>query len=144
MTAYSIHVGSEKLDFCKTAYNFHVSQLRIRIEMSFALLCGKWAILRKPLQVKVRNVGNIVLCCAQLHNFVINERLHDSHDDAAIAYPDPEPEVGSAPGDYADNDEYDRFYDRSAVDLEDVLGTSETRELLLQKISDCGLYRPSA
>ncbi|KAE9161337.1 hypothetical protein PF002_g32397, partial [Phytophthora fragariae] len=30
-------------------YNFHVSQLRIRIEMAFGLLVNKWRIFKQPL-----------------------------------------------------------------------------------------------
>jgi hypothetical protein len=35
---------------------FYISQLRIRIEMAFALLVTKWRIFKKPMEVKLRKV----------------------------------------------------------------------------------------
>jgi DDE superfamily endonuclease len=121
-------------------YNFHVSQLRIRIEMAFALLCGKWAILRKPLQVKLKNTGKIFMCCAILHNFVINERLSKS--DIIQVYPNPKPRRGSYPSDY-DDDEYYRFFVRSGRRLRNVIGVSTTRDNLVRDITQQGVVRPS-
>ena len=43
--------GDEKRDPRKDAYNFYLSQLRIRIEQAFGFMTTKWQILRKPLQV---------------------------------------------------------------------------------------------
>ena len=70
-------VGVQKDEVFKDAYNFYLSQvLRIGIEMAFGLLCNKWRILQRPLQVNIKNAGKVFLCCARLHNFVINnERL---------------------------------------------------------------------
>jgi len=67
--------GSEKNDKQKDAYNFYLSQIRIRIEMSFGRLVNKWRIFNQPLQMKLKNVGRIFLCATRLHNFCINERL---------------------------------------------------------------------
>lgn len=37
------------------AYNFYLSQLRIRIEMAFGLLYTKWRLFRRPLEGRLRN-----------------------------------------------------------------------------------------
>ena len=42
--------GSQREVPEKDSFNFHLSQLRIRIEMAFGRLVGKWRILRSPLQ----------------------------------------------------------------------------------------------
>ena len=42
--------GVEKEDPAKDAFNFYLSQLRIRIEQTFGLMTQKWRILRQPLQ----------------------------------------------------------------------------------------------
>jgi DDE superfamily endonuclease len=56
-------------------FNFFASQLRIRIEMAFGLMVKKWAILSRPLSIKLKNIKRLILCIAKLHNFCINERL---------------------------------------------------------------------
>ena len=67
--------GDQQNNPRKDAYNFYLSQLRIRIEMAFGLLTSKWRILRRPLQCKLKHAGKLFLCVARLHNFCINERL---------------------------------------------------------------------
>ena len=59
------------------SYNFHLSQVRIRIEMAFGLLVNKWRIFKKPLQVKFSNVHKIIHAGMVLHNFCINERTEE-------------------------------------------------------------------
>eukprot|EP00644_Phytophthora_capsici_P018297 jgi/Phyca11/131116/e_gw1.101.26.1 len=63
-------------------FNFFLSQLRIRIEMSFGLLVNKWQIFLRPLAVDFQNLGKVIKTCMKLHNFCINEQLK-SHDTAA-------------------------------------------------------------
>ena len=65
--------GDEKNDARKDAYNFYLSQLRIRIEQTFGFMTTKWRILRNPLQVRLKNVGKVFMCITRLHNFCINE-----------------------------------------------------------------------
>jgi hypothetical protein len=79
--------GQDRVDSSKDAFNFYLSQLRIRIEQAFRLLVSKWRIFKKPLEVKLFRVFHIVQACAQLHNFCI-----DNRDDSAplILNRDPE------------------------------------------------------
>eukprot|EP00644_Phytophthora_capsici_P006369 jgi/Phyca11/127013/e_gw1.66.187.1 len=74
----SLLVPYNKLE-CKTIqdsdFNFYLSQLRIRIEMSFGLLVNKWQIFKRPLVVDFKNVGKVIKTCVKLHNYCINERL---------------------------------------------------------------------
>jgi DDE superfamily endonuclease len=65
-------------------FNFYASQLRIRIEMAFGLMVKKWAILQKPLSIKMENIHRLVVAIAQLHNFCIDERLLEMSDDRAV------------------------------------------------------------
>ena len=58
-------------------YNFLLSQLRIRIEMAFGLLVNKWRVFKRPLSVKIKNVGKIIHCCMRLHNYCISQRLSE-------------------------------------------------------------------
>ena len=56
----------------KSAYNFYLSQLRIRIEIAFGLLTTKWRIFRRNLDFSTQKNCKIVRVAAKLHNFVIN------------------------------------------------------------------------
>ncbi|KAK1934325.1 Periodic tryptophan protein 2 [Phytophthora citrophthora] len=58
----------------RDSYNFHVSQLRIRIEMAFGLLVNKWRILKQPLFVRLRHCRIVISACMRLHNFCITQR----------------------------------------------------------------------
>ena len=53
-------------------YNFHLSQLRIRVEMAFGLLTTKWQIFRTPIGVHLNCLTDICGAAARLHNFVID------------------------------------------------------------------------
>jgi len=57
------------------AYNFYLSQLRIRVEMAFGLLKTKWRILRLPLELPLKDAALVFHVCCLLHNYCINERL---------------------------------------------------------------------
>ena len=65
--------GSQKDDPNSDAFNFYLSQLRIRIEMAFGRLTNKWRILRGRLQGSLETCSKIVFVCAILHNFCIDQ-----------------------------------------------------------------------
>jgi Transposase DDE domain. len=57
-------VGSQRLDPVNDTYNFYLSQVRIRIEMSFARLVNKWRILRSPMLGSLKTTSRMLLVCA--------------------------------------------------------------------------------
>ena len=116
------------------AYNFYLSQLRIRIEMAFGLLCGKWAILQQRLQLDLKNVGKLFMCCARLHNYVINERILRNNDDVSVADPSASEE------DHSGNNE--STFLASDVQVSTIPGNLIMRDILVQRISDLALVRP--
>jgi hypothetical protein len=65
--------GSQRDDPGKDAFNFFLSQLRIRIEMAFGLLQTKWGVLNRPLQGNLATAAKVVQTCARLHNFCLRE-----------------------------------------------------------------------
>lgn len=68
--------GRNGMDESQRTFNFYLSQLRIRIEMTFGILVNKWRILKTPLHLtKESNVTKVIHTCALLHNFVITENL---------------------------------------------------------------------
>ena len=54
------------------AYNFYISQLRIRIEMAFGMLVSKFGILRTVMRTTIWTTIKILISCATLHNYIIN------------------------------------------------------------------------
>ena len=80
--AYSLHenllvpfIGAHKLNPDKDAFNFHLSQLRIRIEMAFGRLVNKFRILKREIDGLIHNRADIIMACARLHNFIIDMDL---------------------------------------------------------------------
>ena len=65
--------GSQQLDQGKDAFNFILSQVRIRIEMAFGRLTNKFRILKKVMSGSLRNIVRKIATCATLHNFIIAE-----------------------------------------------------------------------
>ena len=52
--------ATREIRFSDDAYNYHLSQLRIRIEMCFGRLVSKWRIFKSPLCVNVNNATRII------------------------------------------------------------------------------------
>jgi hypothetical protein len=64
----------------KDNFNWSQSQLRIRIEMAFGQLVGRWGILWKPLRYDWRRASVLAMACAKLHNIIITYDLrHQQH-----------------------------------------------------------------
>jgi len=67
--------GAQKFQPDNRTYNFFLSQLRIRIEMAFGLLCTKWRIFHSNLDSKfgLEFQSDIIQAACRLHNFVLDE-----------------------------------------------------------------------
>ena len=71
--------GSNQHEANRSAYNFFLSQLRIRIEMAFGRLTNIWRIFRAPLEHNPAKCARIIHAAMRLHNFIIdmNDVLED-------------------------------------------------------------------
>ena len=76
--AYTLHenllipyTGLDRRDPVHDAFNFYMSQLRIRVEMSFGLLTNKFRILKGRMVGSLDRITAIVMASARLHNYVI-------------------------------------------------------------------------
>lgn len=56
------------------SYNFHLSQLRVKIEQSFGILVSVWGILWRPLRVQFAGRTALITAFFHLHNFLRDER----------------------------------------------------------------------
>ena len=74
-------IGSQRDNKKNDTFNFYLSQLRIRIEMAFGLLVNKFRILKQPLPYRLNKNSKIVMVCARLHNFIIDNDGSKIQDD---------------------------------------------------------------
>lgn len=59
----------------KDAFNFYLSQLRVKIEQAFGILVGQWGILWRPLRVKFAGRPNLIKALFRLHNYLRDEKV---------------------------------------------------------------------
>jgi hypothetical protein len=59
------------------AYNFYLSQLRIRVEMAFGRLTTKFRVLRGKLRCSLVTQSKIIIAVTKLHNFIIDNDKPD-------------------------------------------------------------------
>ena len=59
----------------KDAFNFFLSQVRIRIEQAFGILVGQWGILWKPLRVHFTARTDLITALFRLQNFLRDEKI---------------------------------------------------------------------
>jgi DDE superfamily endonuclease len=83
-----VYQGADKLIQKYDDFNFYASQMRIRIEMAFGMMQGKWSILQRPLGCSMKNMIWLSQGIARLHNYCINERLAESK--SSFSTPDAE------------------------------------------------------
>lgn len=57
------------------AFNFYLSQLRVKIEQSFGILVSTWGILWRPLRVQYAGRGDLITALFHLHNFLQDEKV---------------------------------------------------------------------
>jgi hypothetical protein len=65
--------GKLAQDDPRDAFNFYLSQLRVRVENCFALLVGRWGIFWGPLRMPLRYQPMLIKAVCCLHNFCIDE-----------------------------------------------------------------------
>ena len=137
--------GSSKQDANNDAYNFYLSQLRIRVEMTFGRLSTKWRIFLSDLLAVngLEKNCQIVRVGAKLHNYVINADrlnfLNVSKDDLELFGVERLSKVSfDNNGYYPIVDDEIRSTTRTSVDG----GNDDRRNLVVEGISERGLRRP--
>ena len=60
-------------------FNFHLSQLRVKIEQSFGILVSTWGILWRPLRVNFAGRTDLITALFRLHNFLRDEQVTPVH-----------------------------------------------------------------
>ena len=62
-------------------YDFHQSSNRMPIECAFGILIRRFACLYKPLQCAFHRRTSLIAACIHMHNFCIDQRIHDESTD---------------------------------------------------------------
>ena len=127
--------GSQRLDQGKDAFNFYLSQVRIRIEMAFGRLTNKFRILKKVMSGSLRNIVRKIATCATLHNFVIAEDgVQDTEEHEDQTREDNETTIPFGMNYHPTLPDRDVFLG--------VAGVSHTRDALLELIRELDMRRP--
>jgi hypothetical protein len=67
------YTGADRLDLSHDSFKYDLSQPRIRVEMAFGRLVNKFWILSGKINGSLDRVSRIIMACARLHNFIIQE-----------------------------------------------------------------------
>jgi DDE superfamily endonuclease len=93
VTPYS----GRNLDVKKDSFNFYLSSLRIVVEQVFGVIVSRWGILWSPLRCSLEKSTKIIVVCAKLHNFILDERAKNLGVDSGVEFevpgPDPDNDV---------------------------------------------------
>ena len=136
-------VGSQRDDQTQDAYNFFLSQLRIRIEMTFGLLQTKWAVLKRNLTTGLETTAKVLEVCARLHNYVIDENKVDK-DISGLPGSDEADDIQEILAEITPvyNSPLGWGYLPTVEKLDVMPGTSVIRDVILERIANMGLQRP--
>lgn len=74
----------------KKKFNYRLSLARRYVECTFGIMCNKWRILHRPLDVKIDFANDIVKAICVLHNFV---RTRDGIKSEDMNFPAPLPDI---------------------------------------------------
>ena len=72
------------------AFNFYLSQLRIKIEQTFGFLTKKWRIVRRSLGSNINFAIKLLHACSKLYNFCINEKISLNQQEEVLELDDDE------------------------------------------------------
>ena len=127
-------------------YNFYLSQLRIRIEMAFGMLVNRFRILKRPLQSKMKRNARIILACAILHNFVLDDTYSDESDRSGLRHTVSDCEDDNVTGTMDVDCDEEWIGDYAATGIEEdhevVPGFSMTRNTIVEFLKNNGYRRP--
>lgn len=131
--------GAERYDTANDSFNYHLSQLRIRVEMAFGRLVNKFRILNGTIEGSLDRVSAVLTACARLHNFIIcedgpAERVYSSVEEEFESLqirPDPTAPLTMSYLPIVPDDTFETYS-----------GFSYYREAIVEKIRTYEIYRP--
>jgi DDE superfamily endonuclease len=137
----ALYYGASKNEPLYDNFNYHASQCRIRIEMSFGLMTQKWRILLQPLLHEFWMIKLITQAIARLHNFCINWRKKASAWNPAARCV----ALGIDAEAYnIENEANDGFIlpEHQSIRTQEIVGGSQMRRLMAERVRRRNLERP--
>jgi hypothetical protein len=64
------YTSTDQSNVHKLAFNYHLSQLRIRTEMGFGRMTQRWGLFERNMKTSLPMCATIIQCAARLHNFI--------------------------------------------------------------------------
>lgn len=125
------------------SFNFHLSQIRIRVEMAFGLLVQKFRLLKRPLRTRMKNMGILIHAIFRIHNFCITRRLQEDTEYNIRSDLDLRDE--SMTGVQFDGNNYSALYDHPGPDGGTSISRIESnmvRMAIVNRIEREGFMRP--
>ena len=129
--------GSQRENLNNDAFNFHLSQLRIRIEMAFGRLVIKFRILKKNLECSLQKNVRVIMTCARLHNHIIEHDTQEWNENNEINIDDIG--ISAMPG-----APMNMCYNPTMIEdsFHEIVGTSQTRVAIVNFIENSFIRRP--
>ena len=73
-----LFLGSQKLNIWNNLFNFHLSQIHMKIEQTFGIFVSQWGIFDRPLRMGLANVSTLILTATKLHNFILQGKYPEA------------------------------------------------------------------
>ncbi|KAE9073162.1 hypothetical protein PF010_g14149 [Phytophthora fragariae] len=120
--------------------------------MAFGLLVNKWRIFKSPLRVGMKTIGKVVHVACILHNWCINERLHQDNEadveadealvtaltelraNSTVAQATPPQDAPDATVSAQDASAFRRMYDSTQLDVERRVESELLRNAIVAQI----------
>lgn len=118
--------------------NFHLSQLRVKVEQSFGIFVARWGILWRPLRVNFSKRFVLIRALFHLHNFCIDEgstpfNACDENESSGIHRPQYDKD-GVLPEEFRTS--------QIGLRAERRAGETAMRQVLREGLAAAGLFRP--
>ena len=139
--------GSQRSNIDNDCFNYNLSQMRIRIEIAFGLMVSKFRILKKKLEGSIKTNAKVIMCCARLHNYIIDRKFESKNNDVNDTEQNGENVDPNRLGYTSlNNSPLDMVYCPTIPDediFEEIQGESNTRDAIVHLIHERKERRPA-
>jgi hypothetical protein len=139
ITPYS----GRSLDVERDRFDFYLSSSRIFLEQIFDVIVSRWGILWSPLRYSLEKSTKIVIVCAKLHDFILDERAKNMRTDSDTEFEVPGPDPDNDVQGNAELYLQDLLHVEPEVSRHVRRGSSTTRDELAHQLYTLGLRCPA-
>ncbi|KAL7536885.1 hypothetical protein ACHAXR_007463 [Thalassiosira sp. AJA248-18] len=135
--------GNDRLDIDRDAFNFYLSQVRIRVEMAFGRLVNKFRILNGKVEGPMERVAAVLQACARLHNFIIKQDCPSFPDYSDLSLEEELNQLDLIPHPSAPLGHMAYLHTMPSDTSEIIYGVSHTRDGIVDMIREFSFRRPA-